>query len=301
MGYISNLAYYTNGGVNPSDANWGSYQYMPLSDIINNFMLMFVGNDKLLNNVDRYNVMFHAKTAIKELNYDAMRNIKAMEIEIDNSLKLVLPPDFVNFVRISLEVNGKLIPMEENRGLTSVAGYLQDNNYDILFDSDGSVLVGDAKIDIDRLNGVDQSLYTGSGQFNNCYGWNVDDEWYFGRRFGAEPSEMNISPKYKLNRASGVIDFNSDMAGQFIVLEYVSDGMENGDDAKVGVNKLFEQYVYAYIKWALLNNKYGVQEYVIRRAQKEKSALLANARIRISKLHPSMLLMSLRGRDKHIK
>jgi len=85
------------------------------------------------------------------------------------------------------------------------------------------------------------------------------------------------------------------------VLEYISDGMENGNDDAVVVNKMFEEYVYAYVKWALLNNKYGVQEYVIQRAKKEKSALLSNAKIAISGLHPSMLLMTLRGQDKIIK
>ena len=46
MSYITNYQYYTNNGTVPQDANWGSYQYVTLKDIINNFMLMYVGNDK---------------------------------------------------------------------------------------------------------------------------------------------------------------------------------------------------------------------------------------------------------------
>ena len=46
------------------------------------------------------------------------------------------------------------------------------------------------------------------------------------------------------------------------ILQYISDGMENGDDTNVKINKLFEDYLYAYIKYALLNNKFGVQEYI---------------------------------------
>ena len=49
---------------------------MTLDDIVTNFMLMYVGNDKLINNVERYNVLFHAKRAIQELNYDSMKEIK---------------------------------------------------------------------------------------------------------------------------------------------------------------------------------------------------------------------------------
>ena len=40
-----------------------------------------------------------------------------------------------------------------------------------------------------------------------------------------------------------------------MVLEYVSDGMEKGDDSNVSVNKLFEEYIYAAIKYAFLNNR----------------------------------------------
>ena len=86
-----------------------------------------------------------------------------------------------------------------------------------------------------------------------------------------------------------------------MILEYVSDGMEGGDDSKVSVNKMFEEYLYAYIEYAILNSKLGVQEYVVRRVQKRKNALLRNAKIRISNIHSGRLLMSLRGRDKWIK
>ena len=77
--------------------------------------------------------------------------------------------------------------------------------------------------------------------------------------------------------------------------------MESGDDSLVSVNKLFEDYIYAYVEYALLSSKLGVQEYVVRRAQRKKSALLRNAKIRMSNIHPGRLLMNLRGQSKWIK
>ena len=77
--------------------------------------------------------------------------------------------------------------------------------------------------------------------------------------------------------------------------------MENGDDSLVTVNKLFEEYVYAYIQYAILNSKFGVQEYVVNRARKRSSSLLRNAKIRISNIHPGRLLQNMRGMDKWIK
>jgi hypothetical protein len=91
------------------------------------------------------------------------------------------------------------------------------------------------------------------------------------------------------------------MADELCILEYVSDGMENGDNSQISVNKLFEEYVYAYIQYAILDAKLGVQEYIVSRARKKKTALLRNAKIRMSNIHPGRLLMNLRGREKWIK
>ena len=48
MAYINDYAYYANSGAIPQDKNWGSYQYVSLNDIVNNFMLMYQGNHELL-------------------------------------------------------------------------------------------------------------------------------------------------------------------------------------------------------------------------------------------------------------
>jgi hypothetical protein len=302
MAYITNYQYYTNNGVIPTDVNWGSYQYVSLSDVVNNFMLMYVGNDKLVNNVDRYAVLFHAKRAVQELNYDALKNIKVIELEIGDDLKMVMPPDYVNYVRISMLKNGILFPLVENRTPMSATAYLQDNNLDIIFDVNGEIVTGTSKLDILRQ---DKQLYTGMGPYQGQYGWYWDGDWYFGynfgKRFGLETDQANVNPKFYINKAAGVIDFSSGVENQIIVFEYISDGMENGDDSLITINKLAEEYLYAYIKWALLNNKYGIQEYVINRLRKEKISVLRNTKIRLSNLHPSRLLMPLRGRDKQIK
>jgi hypothetical protein len=302
MPYINNYQYYKNNGAIPEDENWGSYQYVSLSDIVNNFMLMYVGNDKLVNNVDRYTILFHAKRSIQELNYDALRNIKVLELQLGTELKMIMPPDYVSYVRMSMLINGVLIPLVENRTVMSATAYLQDNNLDIVFDSNGEIVTGTSKLDI--LRG-DNMLYTGGGIYNNQMGYCCDGQWYFnysiGSRYGMNTEDANMNPKFTINKESGVIDFSSGVENAFIVLEYISDGMENGDSTKITINKLAEEYVYNYLKWAVLNNKYGVQEYIVARAKKEKIATLRNTKIRLSNMHPSRLLMSLAGQDKWIK
>jgi len=133
MAYINDYAYYANSGNNPSDANWGSYQYVSLADIVNNFMLMYQGNHELINNINRYQVLFHAKRGIQELNYDAMKEIKVLQLDITQQLRFVLPQDYVNWVRISIYENGYLKPLTENIQTNWSSAYLQDNNSNILF------------------------------------------------------------------------------------------------------------------------------------------------------------------------
>ena len=106
---------------------------------------------------------------------------------------------------------------------------------------------------------------------NGCEGYCIDGCWYFdyrvGARFGLNTETANINPTFKVDKQAGKIYFSSAGGSDSIVLEYVSDGMENGDDSQVSVNKLFEEYLYAYIKYAILNGRFGVQEYIVNRAR----------------------------------
>ena len=305
MAYLTGYQYYENEGNTPEELNWGSYQYLSLADVVNNFMLMYVGNDKLVNNVQRYNVLFHAKRAIQELNYDALKEIKVLEMSICDDLKLVLPPDYVSWVRMSLFKDGSLMPLTENIQTNYAKSYLQDNDCKILFDESGNVLVGTSLLDYDRITGQARDMYLGDGSMKGQTGYNVDGNWFFDytveARFGLNTETANVNPTFRIDKKSGVINFSSEMADQIIVLEYVTDGMEDGDNDEIEVHKMFEEFIYAYIKYVILTNKVNVQEYVVARAKKEKTALLRNARIRMSNIHPGRLLMNMRGRNKWIK
>jgi len=307
MAYLSQYEYYDNNGNQPEDANWGSYQYISLEDIVNNYMLMYYGNHSLINNEERYKILFHAKRGIQELNYDAFKEVKVLELTVADTLRFVLPSDFVNWVRISLYKDGWLRPLTENIQTLSSKAYLQDQSGNILFDQNGNILEPQySNIDYDRLTRSKKSIYLNQGsQFDGQYGWNYDGMWYFevgvGDRFGLNTETANFNPTFNIDKKAGVINFDSSMAGHSCILEYVSDGMESGDDSLITVNKLFEKYIYAYISYEILSNKLGVQEYIVARARKERMALLRNAKIRISNIHPGRLLMNLRGMDKIIK
>jgi hypothetical protein len=307
MAYLTGYQYYENAGASPENANWGSYQYVSLSDIVKNFMVMYTGQEKMLANVSRAQVIFHAKRGIQELNYDAFKEIKALELDVCENLRFVLPNDYVNWVRISMFKDGCLYPLTENIQINSAKAYLQDNDCSILFDELGNIIQPEQSgLDVGRINKTNKSIYLNEGsKYHGQEGYLINNRYYFdfpiGARYGLNSETANSNPTFRIDNKSGVINFSSGMGGETCILEYISDGMEGGDDSLVSVNKLFEEYIYAYIKYMIVNSRVGIQEYVVKRSQRDKSTLLRNAKIRMSNIHPGRLLMNLRAQGNIIK
>ena len=306
MAYINQRKYYTNDGAVPTDTNWGSYQYVSLDNIMTNFELMYDGNHSLVNNENRYKILFHAKRAIQELNYDAFKEIKALELTVYDDLRFVLPSDYVNWVKLYLFQGNTLRELTENIQVQSSIQYLQNSTAVFGYDGNNNVSTIESTLDSSRTAGSLNSIYLNQNNEADENGNCIDCEGdiynsRIGARYGLNTETANINPTFTIDKKAGVINFDSTMANRQCVLQYISDGMENGDDSQISVNKLFEDYIYAYIQYAILNSKFGVQEYIINRARKNKQALLRNAKIRLSNIHPSRLLMNLRGEDKWIK
>jgi len=78
----------------------GSYQFISLDHIINNFMIAYVGEGKIIPKIKRTDIAFHAQRAIQELSYDTFKSTKSQEIEIPPSLTMMLPQDYVNYVKL---------------------------------------------------------------------------------------------------------------------------------------------------------------------------------------------------------
>ena len=306
MAYLNQKKYYTNDGVNPTDANWGSYQYVSLEDIMTNFELMYDGNHSLVINENRYKILFHAKRAIQELNYDAFKEIKALELTVYDDLRFVLPSDYVNWVKLYLFHGDTLRELTENIQVQSAVSYIQTATATFTYDAGNNVNTEESDLDKTRKSGALNSIYLNQNNEADVNGNCVDceDDIYnsrIGARYGLNTETANINPTFTIDKKAGVINFDSTMANRQCVLQYISDGMESGNNSEIQVNKLFEDYVYAYIQYAILNSKFGVQEYIVNRAKKNKQALLRNAKIRLSNIHPSRLLMNMRGEDKWIK
>ena len=278
------IDYYQN------EDNWGSYQYITLSQLVDNFMLNMIGDDKLLSNVKRYNVLSHFKRGIQEFNYDSVKEVKALELEMNDNLTIPLPHDYVSYVRVSIVgKDGLLRPLSQDTRTVIGTAYLQDNNYEILFDENGYPLEANETEMAKRYK-------VGTSYINESCTYDFDKY----PMYGFKP-DLNGNGYFVIDKRKGVISFTSNVKGDLILLEYISDGLEynNGDD--VMIHKFAEEALYSYVKYQLLNNKYGVQEYIINRAKKDYYRDLQNANIRMLELRGSELLILFNGRKKWLK
>ena len=99
MGLLDGTPQSTYYNANNS-ANYGNYQFTTMQNIIDAFMYIYVGEGKIISKINRTDVQFHAMRAIQELSYDVLRSFKSQEIEVPNTLSMILPQDYVNYIKL---------------------------------------------------------------------------------------------------------------------------------------------------------------------------------------------------------
>jgi hypothetical protein len=264
--------------------NHSSYKYISL------------GDDTLLGQVPRRKVIFQVKQAIKKFNIGNLNEPRGCELELNDTLTAIFPPDYINYIRISYvhPTTGKLMPMTINKDLNVYSSYLQDQNADILFDQNGYILEGTS------MNAqLESQQNVISYEFDaNCFCNDANWNNYRHSNFGINVSQ-NRNGNYNITRDG--IHFGSDSLSKVIMLEYISDGLEANDDKDIRINKLLESAVYAYVKWQILTNKDKVQEYVVKRAEKEFFALERNATIQLMNIRYEDVMFLLNGRKNWLK
>jgi len=109
----------------------GNYQFVSLEDIINQFMTVYVGEQKIISKASRIDVAFHAQRALAELSFDTFKSVKAQEIVVPATLQMILPHDYVNYTKISWsDAAGIKHPLYPTNSTS--------NPFDIEQDSDGN-------------------------------------------------------------------------------------------------------------------------------------------------------------------
>jgi hypothetical protein len=285
------------------DSN-GSYSYTRLDDVIDNFLIAYVGAGKLIPSVKRTDVIFHAKRGLQEFSYDTLKSIRSQELTVPLSLTLTMPQDYVNYVRLSwvdqMGVQHTIYPANELT-LRPYATPTQADDGSIVQDSNDSNTELTSKIteawDVNNPRKL-------SGAFLNDY--NVADLYWqnyynnaLGQRYGLNPVTSQRNGWFIVDDRKGQFGFSSDLKEKLIIMEYISDG--NAYDLDARIPKMAEEALYAHIIYSILSTSVGVQEYIVQRFKREKSAKLRNAKIRLSNIKLDQIVQVFRNQSKWIK
>ena len=286
--------------------NFGNYQFISLNDIINNFIVAYVGEGKVISKVKRTDVQFYAQRALAELSFDTFKSTKSQEIEIPASLTMVLPHDYVNYVKLvwsdSSGIERVIYPARKTSNPKAIK---QNDNgeYSFDIDDDTTVDVGNRDDTTDLINTSDSDTwgkYKGATPSENQDDYQDDTYWPTeGERYGLNPQHAQVNGSFFIDELKGKIHFSSNISGKTIILHYISDSL--GTDDEMQVHKLAEEAMYKWIVYAVLSTKMGIPEYIINRYKKERFAETRKAKLRLSNIKLEELTQILRGKSKHIK
>jgi len=277
----------------------GYYSRVNLNDIINNFIVGYTGDGKILPKVPRYEVAFWAQRTVQEFSYDIFHAEKTMEIELSSTLQISLPSDYVNYVDIScLDADGNLRPLQNSKRLKPAKSASQDQDYNYIYDQEGNIIYEQTSQTLKQFGESDIATKKQNYESDE---YDVRDEAY-GAKYGSEPERANANGTYVLDLEAGKIYFDSMFGeGDIIVLSYISDGLgDNGDFANVLVPKLAEDAVYASILYNLSKLRPSASG-AAGLYKKEAYAKLRNAKIRLSNMKIKEIAQVLRGKSKWIK
>tara|TARA_R100000935_G_scaffold31679_1_gene52183 strand:- start:69 stop:1292 length:1224 start_codon:yes stop_codon:yes gene_type:complete len=287
--------------------NYGSYQYIQVQEVVNNFMVAYVGAGKLISSVKKTDVIFHTKRALQEFSYDTLRSIHSQELTIPHNLSVPLPQDYVNYVNVSWidDVGVKHIIYPTTLTSNPYSKPIQDSEGIPTQDNNGADITGTS---LTEERWISQNPATVQAIRDEITGRLIADGLWamygsnlmgYGQRFGMQPELAQVNGWFTINDREGKMSFSSDLKDKLIILEYVSDGLSY--DEEMQIPKLAEEAVYSYVMHAILASRINQPEYIIQRLKKEKSAKLRNAKIRLSNIKSNEFVQIMRGKSKWIK
>ena len=285
------------------EENYGSYSYLTLNEAVENYMVGFVGDGKIIQTAKKYDINFHAKRGLQEFSYDLLKSIKSQELTIPNNLSIPIPQDYVNYVKFSWVDGLGVKHIIYSTTLTSNPDTIpqQDVYGTPIQDAFGNNLQT-TSITEQRWDSNDTRRITG-GSDQNFVDADADQHNFnrigVGQRYGSNPLTSQTNGWFTINERTNQIAFSSNLINKVIIFEYVSDGLAYDADSRVP--KMAEDALYAYISHAIVATRANQPEYLVQRLKKEKSAKMRNAKIRLSNIKLEEITQVMRGKSKWIK
>ena len=275
----------------------GNYQYVNLKDIMNNFMISYVGQDKIITKVPRTLISFHAQRGLQEMSYDIFRSEKSQEIEVPSTLQMILPHDYVNYIKVTWTEGDTGIEhiIYPARKTSNPRAPLQDSDYNYMFDEDnGEILYANESSTWSKYkNNNEEDATDTKASREDLMELNI------GQRYGLDPQYSQNNGSFFIDDVSGKIFFSSNLSKKVVTLKYVSDSL--GTEEEMRVHKFAEEAMNKYIAHAILSTRANIPPVIVQQYKRERYAEMRKAKLRLSNLKSEELAQIMRGKSKQIK
>ena len=291
--------YYATGG------DHGNYRYLSLQDVINSFMATYVGKEKLCERVSNQDVVFHATRALQELSYDTLKSTKNWEIEVPATLVMVMPVDYVNYVKLSWTdgtgIEHILYPTFKTSNPKDITETVEDW---------GGFTTGGSNVDVTSDESSDTWENYKAATPTENQNDDEEDETYWpleGRRYGLDPEHAQVNGSFFIDENTGKFHFSSNLSGKTLILKYISDGLVT-NSSKTGLDldstlvpKLAEEAIYKHILYGVLLARKDTPYGLLADIKKQRFAETRKAKLRLSNIKIGEVTQTLRGSSKIIK
>tara|TARA_R100000808_G_C2151347_1_gene160341 strand:- start:632 stop:1363 length:732 start_codon:yes stop_codon:yes gene_type:complete len=161
---------------------------------------------------------------LKELNFDTVRQIKSIELQLDSKNTVTLPSDYVSYIKIGVA---------DNNGNVSYMGIRENINF-VPGTQSTTVQDNTENPPIFSYNNYDNSLWGryGQGGGNNANGY------------------------YRENLNDRTIEFSNSNGP--IILEYVSDGSTGLTGTEIKIHAFAEEALRSFIYWKSVQRKRAI-------------------------------------------
>jgi len=236
-------------------------------------------------------VAFHAHRALQELSYDTLKSIKSLEIVLPPSITMILPQDYVNYVKFTWTDGAGVERIIYPASKTS-------NPTDATQDADGDYTFVDNELVTDTSSSTWESYQSGTTLEVNNSDYDEPED-LDANRYGLDPQYSQSNGSFYIDPNTGLVHFSSNLSGQTLIIKYISDSL--GTEEEMQIHKFAEEAMYKWIAHAIVATRANTQEYVVARFKKERFAAVRTAKLRLSNLKIEELTQVLRGKSKHIK
>ena len=259
--------------------------YIDIDDVVNEYMLQLDDND-YGSTVSRSRVRNLAYGAIRDLQFDTLKNITAMVLPINSSTqKVVLPEDFVDWVRVGvLSQEGLFLPLSQNNQLSFGNQEILLDNLDArILDSDGAPTTSYHSTTPTQSSILNYSINTmQNGSFNK------------GGLFGLGGG-VSGNGQFKFDKANGALFVDTSVSSQEVVLEYIA-------DESMRKNPRILTYAIDAVKAFIYKNtiarKMGVPPTEKMMANKAYSIEKKKVRARVNKLSKADIMFQISARTQ---